>query len=47
MEATDKYWEDAREGDEAISPTYKVTKENLTGDHTPLHVSIAFDRVCH
>ena len=40
----EKYWDDAQEGDECVSPTYTVTKErilayaDLTGDHTPVHV---------
>jgi acyl dehydratase len=40
----ERYWDDAREGDECVSPSYVVTKErilsyaDLTGDHTPVHV---------
>ena len=40
----EKYWDDAKVGDECISPTYTVTAERidayaeLTGDHTPVHV---------
>lgn len=40
MTIVEKYWDDAREGDECVSPSYTVTKErilayaDLTGDHT-------------
>ena len=39
----EKYWDDAKVGDECISPEYEVTGErvmayaDLTGDHTPVH----------
>lgn len=38
MTIVEKYWDDAREGDECVSPTYTVTKARilayaeLTGD---------------
>lgn len=40
----EKYWDDAREGDECVSPTYQVTEARinayaeLTGDFTPVHI---------
>ncbi len=49
----EKCWDDAREGDECISPTYTVTKErilayaDLTGDHTPVHVDEAYAKASH
>ena len=49
----EKYWDDAREGDECISPSYTVTKErilayaDLTGDHTPVHVDEAYANASH
>jgi len=39
----EKYWDDAKVGDECVSPTYDVTEArvmayaDLTGDHTPVH----------
>jgi acyl dehydratase len=42
--AAEKYWDDAREGDECTSPTYQVTAARieayaeLTGDFTPVHM---------
>ena len=53
MTVQEKYFEDAREGDEAITPSYKVTKErilayaDLTGDHTPVHVDEAYANASH
>jgi len=50
MTIIEKYWDDAREGDECVSPTYTVTKErilayaDLTGDHTPVHTDEAYAR---
>jgi len=41
----EKYWDDAKLGDECVSPTYTVTEARinayaeLTGDFTPVHVS--------
>jgi acyl dehydratase len=38
------YWEDAKVGDECVSPAFTVTAEhivtyaNLTGDFTPVHI---------
>ena len=49
----DKYWDDAKEGDECVSPRYTVTKErilayaDLTGDHTPVHVDEAYAAASH
>ena len=49
----EKYWDDAREGDQCISPEYIVTKErilayaDLTGDHTPVHVDEAYANASH
>ena len=40
----EKYWDDAREGDECVSPTYHVTEARiyayaeLSGDFTPVHI---------
>ena len=40
----ERYWDDAKVGDECMSPTMTVTETqintyaDLTGDHTPLHV---------
>ena len=50
MTIVDRYWDDANEGDECVSPTYTVTKErilayaDLTGDHTPVHTDEAYAR---
>ena len=49
----EKYWDDAREGDEAISPTYTMTAARidayaeLTGDFTPVHVDEEYARKSH
>ena len=40
----ERYWDDAKEGDVCISPTYEVTEDRinayavLTGDYTPVHI---------
>ena len=40
----EKYFDDAKVGDECISPSYTVTEEvintyaDLSGDHTPVHI---------
>ena len=53
MSVVEKYWDDACEGDECISPTYTVTRERilayaeLTGDHTPVHVDEAYANASH
>lgn len=53
MTIIEKYWDDAREGDECISPDYRVTKArilayaDLTGDHTPVHVDEAYANASH
>lgn len=45
---SEKYWDDAREGDECSSPAYVVTEARinayaeLTGDFTPVHVDEAY-----
>ena len=44
MKSEERYWDDANEGDECVSPTFTVTEAHintyadLTGDHTPVHV---------
>ena len=49
----EKYWDDAREGDEATSPTYTMTAARidayaeLTGDFTPVHVDEEYARNSH
>ncbi len=49
----EKYWDDARVGDECVSPTYEVTSERihayaeLTGDFTPVHVDEEYARKSH
>jgi acyl dehydratase len=46
----DKYWDEAVEGQECISPAYEVTEArvmayaDLTGDHTPVHTDEAYAR---
>ncbi len=53
MTIVEKYWDDAREGDTCVSPSYTVTKErilayaDLTGDHTPVHVDEAYANASH
>ena len=53
MNVVEKFWDDAREGDECISPSYTVTRErilayaDLTGDHTPVHVDEAYANASH
>ena len=53
MTVVERYWDDAREGDEGRSPTYPVTKErilayaDLTGDHTPVHVDEEYAAASH
>ena len=53
MAIAEKTWDDAREGDECLSPSYTVTKErirayaDLTGDHTPVHVDEAYPKASH
>lgn len=50
---SEKYWDDASEGDTCTSPSYTVTKErilayaDLTGDHTPVHVDEAYANASH
>ena len=49
----EKYWDDARVGDECISPPYTITGERidayaeLTGDFTPVHVDEDYARKSH
>ena len=46
----EKFWDDAREGDECTSPAYQVTEARinayaeLTGDFTPVHIDEAYAR---
>jgi acyl dehydratase len=46
----DKYWDEAVEGEECLSPEYEVTEArvmayaDLTGDHTPVHTDEAYAR---
>nr|WP_312231050.1 MaoC family dehydratase [Pseudomonas sp.] len=53
MSTVEKYWDDAQEGDEAITPSYTVTKQrilayaDLTGDHTPVHVDEEYAKASH
>jgi len=53
MTLLEKYFDDAREGDTAITPQYHVTKAcilayaDLTGDHTPVHVDEAYANASH
>jgi len=53
MSIVEKYWDDAQEGDEAITPSYTVTKQrilayaDLTGDHTPVHVDEEYAKASH
>jgi acyl dehydratase len=49
----DRYYEDAKVGDECISPSFTVTAAHidtyadLTGDHTPVHVDEEYARNSH
>lgn len=51
--ATERYWDDAKEGDEGVSPTVTITGEmidmyaDVSGDHTPLHVDEEYARKSH
>lgn len=51
--ASEKYWDDAKVGDEAVSPTVAVTAAmidmyaEVSGDHTPLHVDEEYARKSH
>ena len=46
--AAERYWDDAKVGDEAVSPSITVSEEmimtyaKLTGDFTPVHVDEAY-----
>jgi len=48
-----RYWDDARVGDEAVSPTVTITGAmidmyaDVSGDHTPLHVDEEYARKSH
>jgi acyl dehydratase len=50
---SERYWDDAKEGDEAVSPTVTITGEmidmyaDVSGDHTPLHVDEEYARKSH
>ena len=41
MSVVEKYWDDAREGDECISPPYPVTRARLLAYHGRFGLSIA------
>lgn len=49
----EKYWDDARVGDECVSPAYTVTRQSilayadLSGDHTPVHVDEEYANASH
>jgi acyl dehydratase len=49
----EKYWDDAKVGDEAVTPSVTVTGAmidayaELTGDRTPIHVDEEFARKSH
>ena len=49
----DRYYDDARVGDECVSPTMTVTAAHIdtyadvSGDHTPVHVDEAYARASH
>ena len=51
--AGDRYWDDAKVGDEGLSPTVTVTGEiidqyaDVSGDHTPVHVDEEYARKSH
>ena len=46
----ERYWDDAREGDDCTSPSYEVTEARinayaeLTGDFTPVHIDEEYAR---
>lgn len=48
-----RYWDDAKEGDEGVTPSITVTGEmidkyaDVSGDHTPLHVDEDYARRSH
>ena len=48
-----RYWDDAKVGDEATTPSMKVTGAmidmyaDVSGDHTPLHVDEEYARKSH
>ena len=51
--AVERYWDDAKVGDEGVSPTMTVTGAmidmyaDVSGDHTPLHVDEEYARKSH
>jgi acyl dehydratase len=51
--STARYWDDAKVGDEGVTPTLAVTGEmidkyaDVSGDHTPLHVDEEYARKSH
>jgi acyl dehydratase len=53
LRPSDKYWDDAVNGDECITPSYTVTGARidayaeLTGDFTPVHVDEAYANASH
>ena len=50
LQTPERYWDDATEGDECLSPTYEMTEARinayaeLTGDFTPVHIDEAYAR---
>jgi acyl dehydratase len=53
FDTSEKYWDDAKEGDECNSPTYEVTEQRinayevLTGDFTPLYIDEDYAKKRH
>jgi acyl dehydratase len=51
--AAERYWDDAKIGDEAVTPSITVTGAmihayaDVSGDHTPLHVDEDYARKSH
>lgn len=51
--AVERYWDDAKVGDEGVTPTVTVTGEmidmyaDVSGDHTLLHVDESYARKSH
>ena len=49
----EKYWDDAKVGDECTSPTYTISKQLIdvyaavSGDHTPVHVDDEYAAKSH
>lgn len=53
MTTKERYYEDAKVGDEGVSPTYTVTAAHidayaeLSGDHTPVHTDEEYAKKSH